>query len=78
MRRSAAADGAGYGAGFGWGGDWGSWGWNRPLFASAVGVGGPGVGIGGPFCYPTFDYSTGSNNFCPGTGFVFRTGQIRQ
>src|SRR6516162_2519871 len=46
---AAAATGAGYyGAGYGgWGGGWGGWGWNRPLFASAVGVGGPGVGMGG-------------------------------
>src|SRR5215475_14333427 len=38
---AAAATGAGYyGAGYGgWGGGWGGWGWNRPLFASAVGVG---------------------------------------
>src|SRR6516162_1203601 len=64
----AAATGAGYyGAGYGgWGGGWGGWGFNRPLFASAVGVGGPGVGMGGygfglgaALCYPTFDYSTG-------------------
>ena len=46
---AAAATGAGYyGAGYGgWGGGWGGWGWNRPLFASAVGVGGLGVGMGG-------------------------------
>jgi hypothetical protein len=83
----AAAAGAGYyGAGYGgWGGGWGGWGWNRPLFASAVGVGGTGFGVGGPgfgmgsaFCYPTFDYSTGWNQFCPGMGFVFGTGQIHQ
>ena len=83
----ATAAGAGYyGAGYGgWGGGWGGWGWNRPLFASAVGVGGTGVGVGGPgfgmgaaFCYPTFDYSTGWNQFCPGMGFVFGTGQIHQ
>jgi hypothetical protein len=81
---AAAAVGAtAYGTG--WGGGWGGWGWNRPLFASAVGVGGPGVGmgggvgmIGGAFCYPTFDYSTGWNAFCPGTGFAFGTGQIHQ
>src|SRR6516165_7282169 len=79
----ATAAGAGYyGAGYGgWGGGWGGWGWNRPLFASAVGVGGTGVGVGGPgfgmgaaFCYPTFDYSTGWNQFCPGMGFVFGSG----
>jgi hypothetical protein len=40
---------------------------------------GGGVGmIGGAFCYPTFDYSTGWNAFCPGTGFAFGTGQIHQ
>ena len=81
---AAAATGAGYyGAGYGgWGGGWG---WNRPLFASAVGVGGPGVGMGGgvgmmgaAFCYPTFDYSSGWNQFCPGTGFVWGTGQSHQ
>jgi hypothetical protein len=91
---AAAATGAGYyGAGYGgWGGGWGGWGWNRPLFASAVGVGGFGVGIGGlgvgmggvgtgmgaAGCYPTFDYSTGWNQFCVGRGFVFGTGQIHQ
>ena len=83
--------GAGYG---GWGGGWGwnrplfasaGWGWNRPLFASTVRVGGPSVGMGGGvgmmgavFCYPTFDYSTGWNQFCPGTGFVWGTGQSHQ
>ena len=82
---AAAATGAGYyGAGYG---GWGGWGWNRPLFASAVGVGGPGlgvgmggygVGMGAALCYPTFDYSTGWNQFCPGTGFVFGTSQIHQ
>jgi hypothetical protein len=84
---AAAATGAGYyGAGYGgWGGGWGGWGWNRPLFASAVGVGGLGIGIGGvgtgmgaAGCYPTFDYSTGWNQFCVGRGFVFGTGQIHQ
>ena len=70
----AAATGAGY-----WGGGWGGWGWSRPLFASAVGVGGSGVGMmGAAFCYPTFDYSTGWNQFCPGIGFVWGTGQSHQ
>jgi hypothetical protein len=77
----AAAAGAGYyGAGYGgWGGGWGGWGWNnRPLYASApLGVGGSGFGMGGAFCYPTFDYSTGWNQFCPGTGFAFGTGNNR-
>ena len=74
----AAATGAGY-YGAGWGGWGGGWGFNRPLFASAaLGIGGTGLGIGGygygmtgaAFCYPTFD-STGWNQFCPGSGFVF-------
>jgi hypothetical protein len=80
---AAAATGTGYyGAGFG---GWGGWGFNRPLFASAVGVGGPGVGIGGygfgmgaAGCYPTFDYSTGWNQFCLGRGFLWGTGQSHQ
>ena len=69
----------------GWGGGWGGWGWNRPLFASAaLGTGGPGVGMGGgvvmggAFCYPTFDYSTGWNQFCLGRGFLWGTGQLPQ
>jgi hypothetical protein len=37
-------------------------------------MGGNGFGIGAAFCYPTFDYSTGWNQFCPGYGFVFGTG----
>ena len=67
----------------GWGGGWGGWGWNRPLFASAVGVGGTDVGMGGGGmgafgCYPTFDYSTGWNQFCLGRGFLWGTGQTHQ
>src|SRR5262249_29830145 len=65
VARAAAIGAAATGAG--WGG-WGGWGWNRPLFASAVGVGGPGVDMSGPGfgmgaagCFPTFDYSTGWN-----------------
>jgi len=82
----AAATGAGYyGAGYGgWGGGWGGWGWNRPLFASAVGVGGPGVGMGGYGflgCYPAYNY-TGWYTFCPDIGdaarLTFGTGQIHQ
>ena len=90
---AAAATGAGYyGAGYGgWGGGWG---WNRPLFASArvgtfggfgggsglliPGMGGYGFGLGGAFCYPTFDYSTGWNQFCLGQGFLWGTGQTHQ
>ena len=90
---AVAAGAAATGTGWGWGG-WGfnrplfasaGWGWNRPLFASTVRVGGPSVGMGGgvgmmgaAFCYPTFDYSTGWNAFCPGTGFAFGTGQTHQ
>ena len=66
-------------AAIGWGGGWGGWGFNRPLYASAalgmggtaLGMGGYGFGLGAAFCYPTFDYSTGWNQFCPGTGFAF-------
>ena len=39
--------GYGYGYGAGWGGGWGGWGWNRPLYASAVGAPGWGGGWGG-------------------------------
>jgi len=86
---AAAATGAGYyGAGYGgWSGGWGGWGWNRPLFASAVGVGGPGAGVGGPGvgmggtgflgCYPAFN-ETGWYTFCPDVGLAIRTGQIHQ
>jgi hypothetical protein len=84
----AVAAGAGYGGwggGWGgWGGGWGGWGWNnQPLYASAAlgtggfGMGGPGFGLGAAFCYPTFDYSTGWNQFCPGSGFAFGTGSNR-
>ncbi len=44
------------------------------------GVAAPGWGWGwngyatGYYCYPTFDYSTGWNEFCPGWGYVFGTG----
>jgi hypothetical protein len=77
---AAGAAGAGYYGG--WGGGWGGWGFNRPLYASAAlgtgGVwGGPSFGLGAAFCYPTFDYSTGWNQFCPGTGFAFGTGNNR-
>jgi hypothetical protein len=69
-------------AGAGYYGGWGGWGFNRPLYASAalgtggtgLGMGGYGFGLGAAFCYPTFDYSTGWNQFCPGSGFVFGTG----
>jgi len=78
MRRTFGVGTAATGAGYG-GGGWGGWGWNRPLFASAVGVGGSGVGMmGAAFCCRTFDYSTGWNQFCPGIGFVWGTGQSHQ
>src|SRR5262249_5145292 len=38
------------------------------------GMGGYGFGTGAYGCYPTFDYSTGWNEYCPGTGFAFWTG----
>jgi hypothetical protein len=80
----AAAAGAGYyGAGYGgWGGGWGGWnGGYGGLYSyagSSPGTGGPGYGMGAALCYPTFDYSTGWNQFCPGMGFVWGTGQIHQ
>ncbi len=73
---AAAATGAGY-----YGAGYGGWGWNRPLYATAapLGMGGSGFGMTGGFgCYPTFDYSTGWNQFCPGSGFVFGTGASHQ
>ena len=75
--------GAGYG-GWGWGGGWRGWGGGYGgLYAyagAAPGVAAAGAApmIGGAFCYPTFDYSTGWNQFCPGTGFVFGTGSAHQ
>jgi len=75
----AAAYGAGYyGAGYGgWGGGYG-YGYGAPLYASGAlgmgGMGGYGFGTGAYGCYPTFDYSTGWNEYCPGTGFAFGTG----
>src|SRR5215831_13481557 len=74
----AAAAGAGYyGAGYGgWGGGYG-YGYGAPLYASGAlgmgGMGGYGFGTGAYGCYPTFDYSTGWNEYCPGTGFAFGT-----
>jgi hypothetical protein len=83
----AAAAGAGYyGAGYcgwGWGGGWRGWGGGYGGLYAYAGAG-PGIGvgatpmIGAAFCYPTFDYSTGWNQFCPGSGFVFGTGSARQ
>jgi hypothetical protein len=77
----AAAAGAGYyGAGYGGWGGWRGWGGGYGgLYAYAgaapgVGVAGAAPMVGAAFCYPTFDYSTGWNQFCPGTGFVFGTG----
>ena len=73
----AAVAGAGYyGAGYGgWGGGWGGWGGGYGGLYSYAGaaprMGGYGFGLGAAGCYPTFDYSTGWNQFCPGTGFVF-------
>jgi hypothetical protein len=73
----AAATGAGYyGAGYGgWGGGYSG----LYSYAGATpGMGGYGFGMGAAGCYPTFDYSSGWNQFCPATGFVFGTGQIHQ
>ena len=61
-----------------WGGGWGGWGWNRPLYNAAPGMGGYGFGLGAAGCYPTFDYSTGWNQFCLGRGFLWGTGQLPQ
>jgi hypothetical protein len=79
----AAAAGAGYyGAGYGgWGGGYGYGGYGAPLYSYAgatAGMGGSGFGMGGYGCYPTFDYSTGWNYFCPGSGFAFGTGYQNQ
>ena len=77
MRRSAVAAGAGY-YGAGYGGNFG-YGYGAPLYSyagAAPGLGGYGLGSYG--CYPTFDYSTGWNEFCPGTGYVFGTGSSHQ
>jgi hypothetical protein len=71
---AAAVGAAATGPSWGWGG----WNWNSPLYMSAVGVGGPGIGMGAAGCYPTFDYSTGFNQFCLGRGFLWGTGQIHQ
>ena len=68
--------GPGYGYGYGDG-----YGYGAPLYSYAgatPGMGGYGFGMGGYGCYPTFDYSTGWNEFCPGTGYVFGTGSSHQ
>ena len=44
------------------------YGYGAPLYAYAA------TGFYG--CYPTFDYSTGWNEFCPGSGYVFGPGYI--
>jgi len=44
------------------------YGYGVPLYAYAA------TGFYG--CYPTFDYSTGWNEFCPGSGYVFGPGYI--
>jgi hypothetical protein len=72
--------GAGYAGGYGappyaYGGGYGA-----PLYDYAGAAPGWGGGWGGGggwagWCYPTFDYSTGWNEFCPGYGFVFGTGR---
>jgi len=54
-----------------WGGWGGGYGGLYSYAGAAPGMGGYGFGLGGAFCYPTFDYSTGWNQFCPGYGFAF-------
>jgi hypothetical protein len=54
-------------------------GYGAPPYAYAGAAPGWGGGWGwgsnwGGWCYPTFDYSTGWNEFCPGYGFVFGPG----
>jgi hypothetical protein len=76
---AAAAGAAYYGASYGSG-----YGYGAPLYSyagatgAALGMGGYGYGIGAYGCSPTFDYSTGWNEFCPGSGYVFGTGSNRQ
>jgi hypothetical protein len=88
----AATTGAGFGwGGWGWnrplfasawGGGWGGWGGGYGglySYAGATpGMGGPGFDMGAAACYPTFDYSSGWNQFCLGRGFLWGTGQIHQ
>jgi hypothetical protein len=75
----AAVGATAYGAGYYDYAGGGGWGWNRPLYMSAaLGSGGYGYGMTGYGCYPTFNYSTGWNQFCPGSGFVFGTGSNHQ
>jgi hypothetical protein len=64
--------------GFGEGSWLGGYGGLYSYAGATPGIGGYGVGMDGAFCYPTFDYSTGWNAFCPGTGFAFGTGQSHQ
>jgi hypothetical protein len=78
----AATAATGWGGGWGWGRGWGWGGGYGGLYGYA---GGPGVAvaggaplIGAAFCYPTFNYSTGWNEFCPGSGFAFGTGSSHQ
>ena len=75
VARAAVAGAAVAGAATGWGGGWGGWGGGYgglySYAGAAPGMGGYGFGLGGAFCYPTFDYSTGWNQFCPGYGFAF-------
>jgi hypothetical protein len=83
---AAAAVGAAT-TGLGWGGwGWGGWGGGYSglySYAGATpGMGGPGIGMGGygggmgaAGCYPTFDSSTGFNQFCVGRGFLWGTPQ---
>jgi hypothetical protein len=79
--RATGADYYGAGDG-GWGGGWGGWGGGYSglySYAGATpGMGGYGAPMGSALCYPTFDYSTGWNQFCLGQGFLWGTGQTHQ
>jgi len=74
---AAAATGWRWG-GWGWGGWGGGYGGLYSYAGATPAMGGVGIGMGAAGCYPTFDYSTGWNQFCLGRGFLWGTGQIHQ
>ena len=65
-------------AGWGWGGWGGGYGGLYSYAGATPGMGGVGIPMGAAGCYPTFDYSTGWNQFCLGRGFLWGTGQTHQ